>query len=196
MVLIDSEEERLSKLNADLDIMTSAVSPTSIKGLRHAGADDADLFIAVTPHESENIASAILARQLGTRRTVARVDNYEYMKPENKKLFEDMGISSLIYPELLASKEIADSAQYSWVRQMWDFGVDGDLVLLSVKMHDEHPIDDKEIGNEHNLLVGHTLKEIGMEHGHQFHVVAIKRRARRSSPTATSASCRATSCSS
>lgn len=175
VVLIDDDEERLSKLNSDLDIMTSSMSPTSIMGLRDAGVVGADLFIAVTPHESVNLAAATLARQLGAKRVVARVDNYEYMRPENKHIFEDLGISQLIYPELLAAQDIANSSRYSWVRQLWTFGDQGDLYLLSVKMHDNHPIYDREIRNENNLLVGHTLKEIGLQHAHKFHVVAIKR---------------------
>ena len=175
VVLVDPDENKLSKLNGLLDIMTLPVSPSSVKGLQNAGIEKADLFIAVTPHESENITCAILAKQLGAKRTVARIDNYEYMKPENRQLFKNMGIAELIYPELLAAKEIADSTQYSWVRQVWEFGVEGDLMLLSVKMHDNHPIYDKEISNAENQLVGRTLKQIGAEHGHAFHVVAIKR---------------------
>ncbi len=173
IVLIDEDEEHLSKLNTNLDIQTLAVTPTSIQGLKDADVADADLFIAVTPDESENIACCSIAHGLGAKRTVARVDNYEYMKPENKHIFEQMGISSLIYPELLAAQEVAYSSKYSWVRQLWEFN-GGDLVLLSVKMHDDHPRLDREIVNENNQLIGRTLKEIGMQ-GHQFHVVAIKR---------------------
>lgn len=174
VVLIDESEEKLSKLNNDLDIMTLNVLPTSINGLRNAGISKADLFIAVTPNESENLTCCMLAKQLGAQRTVARVDNYEYMKPENKFLFESIGIEMLIYPELLAAKEIADSVRFSWIRQWWDFSND-DLVLISVKMHDEQPKYDKESSNDKNMLVGRTLKDIGME-GYQFHVVAIKRK--------------------
>lgn len=173
VVLIDENEDKLSKLNNDLDIMTLNVAPTSISGLKNAGIKSADLFIAVTPNESENLTCCMLAKQLGAKRTVARVDNYEYMKQENKFLFESMGIEMLIYPELLAAKEIADSARYSWIRQWWDFN-NGDLVLISVKMHDGQPKFDREISNADNVLVGRTLKEIGMQ-GHKFHVVAIKR---------------------
>ena len=174
VVLIDENEEKLSKLNNDLDIMTLNVAPTSINGLKNAGTGNADLFIAVTPNESENLTCCMLAKQLGAKRTVARVDNYEYMKQENKYLFESIGIEMLIYPELLAAKEIADSTRYSWIRQWWDFN-NGDLVLISVKMHDGNPKYDKEIRNENNLLVGRTLKDIGMD-GHKFHVIAIKRK--------------------
>ena len=174
VVLMDSDVEKLSKVNSDLDIMTLPKSPSSIKGLNDAGVSGADLFIAVTPHESENIACCMLAKQLGAERTVARVDNYEYMKPENLALFKKMGVESLVYPELLASYDIAASAKYSWVRQMWEFN-NGDMLLLSVMMHDTNIINGKGICNENNQLVGHTLKQIGVNYGHDFHVVAIKR---------------------
>ncbi len=174
VVLMDNDQDMLARLNSELDIMTFVKSPTSIQGLKDAGVKNADLFIAVTPHESENLACATLAKALGAKKTVARVDNYEYMKPENQQLFKSMGIESLIYPELLAAQDIEASARYSWVRQMWEFN-NGELLLLSVKMHDANPQFDKEIANKNNQLVGHTLKEIGIANGHIFHVVAIKR---------------------
>lgn len=160
IVLIDESESKLSKVN-ELDIMTLCASPTSIKGLENADVEHADLFIAVTPHESENIMCCMLAKQLGAKRTVARIDNYEYLKPEHQELFERMGISSLIYPEMLAGQEIAESIQLSWARQWWRFN-DGELVLVCVKMH------------QAGILINKTLKELNKEH-HLFHVVAIKR---------------------
>lgn len=174
VILMDDDIDRLRRVNTDLDIMTLPKSPSSIEGLKDAGISRTDLFIAVTPHESVNINCCALAHQLGAKRTACRVDNYEYMKPENQELFQSMGINSLIYPELLAAQDIASSSKYSWVRQMWEFN-NGDLLLLSVMMHEANPKYDKEISNEHNQLIHHTLKEIGMLHGHSFHVVAIKR---------------------
>ena len=160
VTLIDADETRLSRLGNELDIMTLTRQPASISGLKEAEVHKADLFIAVTPNESENLTCAMLAKQLGARNTVARVDNYEYMKPENLELFKKMGIESLIYPELLAAEDIAASSRYSWVRQMWEFN-GGDLLMLSVKMHDANPIYEKEISNKDNQLVGYTLKDIG-----------------------------------
>ena len=174
VVLIDADEGKLFRLGSELDIMTLVKQPSSIQGLKDAEVNRADLFIAVTPNVSENLTCAMLAKQLGAKQTVARVDNYEYMKPESLELFKNMGIESLIYPELLAAEDIKASARYSWVRQMWEFN-NGELLLLSVKMHDANPVGEKEISNKDNQLVGHTLKEIGMAHGHNFHVVAIKR---------------------
>lgn len=175
VVLIDPDEEKLSRVNNNLDILATAVVPTSPSGLRSAGVERADLFVAVTPDECENITSAMLAKKMGAKKCMARVDNYEYMLPDNRRVFTAMGIDTLIYPELLAAQEIAMSTQFSWVRQMWQFGASADLVLLGIKMHDRQPRFEKDIVNAGNQLVGHTLKEIGMEHGHSFHVVAIKR---------------------
>ena len=181
VTLIDADETRLSRLGNELDIMTLTRQPASISGLKEAEVHKADLFIAVTPNESENLTCAMLAKQLGARNTVARVDNYEYMKPENLELFKKMGIESLIYPELLAAEDIAASSRYSWVRQMWEFN-GGDLLMLSVKMHDANPIYEKEISNKDKQLAGYTLKDIGRQHGHNFHVVAIKRNGETISP--------------
>ena len=85
IVLIDEGEERLANLESNFDLMTLVARPTSIGSLKDAGATDADLFIAVTPEESTNITSCILARSLGAKKTVARIDNYEYLQPKNKE---------------------------------------------------------------------------------------------------------------
>lgn len=172
ITLMDESEEKLSKLNNELDIMTLVESPTSIKGLRQANVEKSDLFIAVTPNESENLTCCMLAKQLGAKRTVARIDNYEYLEESHKKIFENSGISSLIYPEYLAAQEIAASVVHSWIRQVWEF--DGDLVVLSVKMHEINPNGKQRDDEGKNMLLGKSLKEIGMD-GHKFHVVAIKR---------------------
>ena len=175
VVLMDPNEEKLSKLSSNLDILATAAAPTSPSALKEAGAGRADLFVAVTPDENENITAALLAKQIGARKCVARVDNYEYMLPVHRPLFTAMGIDTLIYPELLAAQEIAMSTQFSWVRQMWQFGPAGDLVLVSLKMHEGAPASESAPAGGDNQLVGHTLKEIGLQHGHSFHVVAIKR---------------------
>jgi len=163
VILFDADESKVAKWNNTLDILTYVGSPTSIKAMKHVGVDQADLFIAVTPDESTNIVCCMVARQLGAKGAIARIDNYEYLKPENNKMFlnDKIGINELIYPEMLAAKEIADSAQYSWVRQWWEFN-NGDLVLLSVKMHNDAKI------------IGKTLREISSVN-RKFQVVAIQR---------------------
>ena len=161
IVLIDEQEERLAKLESDFDLMTAVASPSSAAGLKDAGAADADLFVAVTPDESRNIVACMLAANLGARKTVARIDNYEYLQPKHQEFFRKAGVDSLIYPEMLAAKEVVASVRMSWVRQWWEF-CGGALILVGTKMRETAEILDI------------PLCELG-EPGIPFHVVAIKR---------------------
>lgn len=68
IILMDDNEERLSTLGSNFDLMTVTASPTSIKGLKEAGAGEADLFIAVTPDESRNMTACMLANNLGAQK--------------------------------------------------------------------------------------------------------------------------------
>ena len=161
IILMDDNEERLSTLSSNFDLMTVTASPTSIQGLKEVGARDADLFIAVTPDESRNMTACMLATNLGAKKTVARIDNYEYLLPKNKEFFKKLGVDSLIYPEMLAAKEIVSSIRMSWVRQWWDF-CGGSLILIGTKMREKAEILDIPL---------HQLAETDKP----YHVVAIKR---------------------
>ena len=158
---MDDNEERLSALSSNFDLMTIVASPTSIKGLEEVGTKDADLFIAVTPDESRNMTACMLASNLGAKKTVARIDNYEYLLPRNKEFFHKLGVDSLIYPEMLAAKEIVSSIRMSWVRQWWEF-YGGALILIGTKMREKAEILDVPLYK----LGGPNLP---------YHVVAIKR---------------------
>ena len=159
-VLIDDNEERLEGV-AEYDVMTYNALPTSITALKEAGADKADLFVGVTTEESTNISACIIAHALGAKKTVARIDNYEYLKPQNQKFFQQLGIDSMVYPEVLAAIDITNGLKMSWVRQRWDVH-DGALVLLGIKLR---------AGCE---ILNQPLKDLcGPED--PYHVVAIKR---------------------
>ena len=159
-VLIDDDEERLGGLS-EYDVMTYNASPTSIKALKESGADKADLFVGVTPEESTNLNACILAHALGAKKTVARIDNYEYLSPENQAFFKKLGVDSLIYPEVLAAIDITNGLKLSWVRQRWDVH-NGALILLGIKLRDTAEI------------LNRPLRELcGPDD--PYHIVAIKR---------------------
>ena len=160
-VLIDDDEQRLENVDSNLDIMALNSSPTSVKTLKDAGVGSADLFVGVTRYESRNITACALAHALGAKKTVARIDNYEYMQPQTQKIFKDMGVDSIVYPEMLAAKDIISGLQMSWVRQRVDVH-DGALVLLGIKLRE---------GCE---ILNQPLKDLcGPDD--PYHVVAIKR---------------------
>lgn len=162
IILIDDDEEKLSTLSANFDLMTAIASPSSISGLKEVGVKEADLFIAVTPDESRNMTACMIASSLGAKKTVARIDNYEYLLPKNKEFFQKLGVDSLIYPEMLAAKEIVSSMRMSWVRQWWEF-CGGALILIGTKVRDNAEILDI------------PLRELGSQNL-PYHIVAIKRK--------------------
>ncbi len=161
IILMDESEDRLSKLDSDFDLMTVVASPTSIAKLKDAGVANADLFIAVTPDESRNMTACMIAHNLGARKTVARIDNYEYLLPKHQEFWKKMGVDSLIFPEMLAAKEIVDAVKMSWIRQWWEVK-GGALVLIGVKLRK---------GSE---ILDIPFYELGAP-DIPYHVVAIKR---------------------
>ena len=142
VILMDDDESRLRKAATTLDLLTVVGSGTSIANLKNAQVKNCDLFIAVPPYEEVSILSAMLAKKLGAKKTFARINNYEYMSPENKEYFKQLGIDEIIYPEYLGSQEIIDSIKQVGTRQMFEFS-DGKLLLFALKIRENAPIVNK-----------------------------------------------------
>lgn len=164
IVLMDPDEDRLVFPNSNMDILPVVGDPTSLRNLEEAGIKNTDLFVSVTPEETTNVMACMLAHNLGARKTLARINNYEYLLPKNKEFFENLGISSMIYPEMLAAKEIVSDIRRPWTRQYWElFG--GALILIGVKIR------------ENSILVNRRVKDLPSE-DKLYHIVAIKRQNR------------------
>lgn len=161
IILLDSEQSRLDLIDDNYNLMTWCGSTSSFQTLRDIGVSDTDLYIAVTPFETRNVTACAIAKRLGAKKTVARIDNYEFMAPKNLPVLNQMGVDYLIYPENLGAMEIAMSLEHSWTRY-WGELHGGDLLLIGVKLH------------EGSVLTGCMLKDLPVK-DHFFHVAAIKR---------------------
>ena len=161
ITIIDKEPERLAQIGSDYDLLTMEASPESIRALKEAGIAHTDLYIAVTPDQSVNMNNCILAKALGAKKTVARIDNSEYKAPETEEFINRLGVDSLIYPEALAAKDINSGLKMSWVRQRWDVH-NGALVMLGIKLREGCEILNQPL----RTLCGPQ---------DPYHVVAIKR---------------------
>jgi len=160
ITLMDGDPARLHDLES-FDFMTFEGSPTSIYSLQDAGVADSDLFIAVTPYESVNMTACMIANNLGAKKTLARIDNYEYLLQKNRDFFAKLGVDHLIYPEVLAAEEIAASLKKNWMRQYLSF-CNGELVLISVKVRNNAEILYKKFNS-------------GFFNHSKYRIVAIKR---------------------
>lgn len=98
---------------------------------------------------------------MGAEKTVARIDNYEFLRPEYSEFFKGMGVDTLIYPELFAAEEIATALKHNWVRNWFEL-FDGQLIVAAVKLRGASP------------MVGKHLREIGGSNTF-IHLNAIRR---------------------
>jgi trk system potassium uptake protein TrkA len=148
IVLIDTNEDHLKAIGTNLDVLTFAGSATSINILQDTGIKKADLFIAVTQSEEINITASILGKRLGAQKTIARIDNQEYLLPANKEHFTSLGVDYMIYPERIAAREIVGLLQQTGTTEVVDFS-GGRLSLFVIKLDQSAPIINKTL-NEAN----------------------------------------------
>ena len=160
IIIIDSDEAKLQKLES-YNMLTYVGNPVSFKTMRNAGAENCDLFIAVTPYETDNVLACEIAKSMGAERAVARIDNYDFLRSENRKFFTQRGIDDLIYPEYLAAAEMAVALKRAWVRNWFEL-CNGELVVVGVKIR------------ENAKIVGMPLREL-FKMSNYAHISAIKR---------------------
>ncbi len=144
IVLIDTEEERLKPVGSTMDVLTYVGSATSISILQELLHRKTDLFIAVTHWEDTNITAAILAKRLGAIKTIARIDNLDYLEHSTLEFFKSLGIDSLIYPELIAAREVLSLLHETGTTDFMEF-CGGKLAMYVQKLDQNAPIIDKSL---------------------------------------------------
>ena len=144
ITVIESDRKLLGDVAAVADLLTVEGDCTSFATLRKAIVRKADLFIAVNHEEERNIISAILAKQMGAKKSIARIDHNEYLEPNNKEVFINLGIDYLFYPEKIAARQVIKLLGHTATTEYVDFS-NGKLSLVVFRLD---PSSD---------LVGHTL---------------------------------------
>lgn len=163
IMLIDVNEERLSYADKNLDIQTIEGDATSPKLLANANAHSADLVIAATSNQSININVCIFAKQLGSKRTIARVRSQELISEKLKINLKNLGIDEVISPEFLAADEIKLLLNQSGFTDTFEFD-EGALRMIGVTLRAQA------------AFVGKTVKEVAEVYpGIHFVPIAIQR---------------------
>ena len=163
IIAIDQDQQRLSYTDSMTDVLTITGSSTSIEILSEAKVDKADLFVGVTSTEAVNVASAILAKKLGAKKTIARISNAEYMEKETEKMFTELGIDFMIYPEELAAQETFNLINRTAATDVMEFE-EGKLSVIGLRLDKNAPI------------IRKTVSEIAYEYQNfDFRIVALHR---------------------
>jgi trk system potassium uptake protein TrkA len=163
IILIDQEEAFLKPIDSSLDLLTYEGSATSVRLLQDVLRKKTDLFIAVTHSEDTNITASILAKRFGATKTIARIDNLDYLEHSTVDFFKSIGVDSLIYPELIAAREVLGLLHETGTSEFMEFS-GGKLTMFVQKLDENAPILNK------------TLREIAISHRtEKYRAVAIKR---------------------
>lgn len=171
IVVIDNDEERVERVNENLDVMAVEGSGVSPKLLFDAGAENADLLVAVSPSDEVNILACQIANKLGTKRTIARVSSPEFNSKDAIIKPDQLGINLMIYPEGVTADEIFRLVKRSTATDVLEFG-EGRIQIIGLRLDANSPIINKK------------MKEVGLELNELvFRVVAISRGQRTIIPT-------------
>ncbi|MBR5770365.1 MAG: Trk system potassium transporter TrkA [Alistipes sp.] len=165
ITVADVDPKALAELGSLVDVETTEGDTTQFSVLRKAGVRKCDLFIAVRSVENDNILSAVMAKQLGARKAIARVDSNEYLEPNSKEVFIDMGIDYLFYPEQIAAREVINLLGHTSTTEYMDFAA-GKLSLVAFKLELTSP------------LLGRKVIEEGADEDLEYRAVAIVRGSR------------------
>ena len=144
ITLIDTERDVLDYVASKLDVMTIQGDATSIDVLQQANVEKASMVLAVTTSEKTNIVTAVLAKQLGAKRVMARVRNHSYLNEENIPYFNNLGIDNLISPTMLCSREIFNMIENSSFTEVFDFG-SGKLNIVGITLDQFSPLVNQRI---------------------------------------------------
>ena len=165
ITVADVDPKALAEVGSLVDVETTEGDTTQFSVLRKAGVRKCDLFIAVRSVENDNILSAVMAKQLGARKAIASVDSNEYLEPNSKEIFIDMGIDYLFYPEQIAAREVINLLGHTSTTEYMDFAA-GKLSLVAFKLELTSP------------LLGRKVIEEGADEDLEYRAVAIVRGSR------------------
>lgn len=164
ITIVDPHEELLKMMASHSDLMTIAGDSTSIKVLQQANVKKADLVIAVLHDEHINLLTGILAKKLGAKKVIVRVNTMENLSTESWRIYQDLGIDGIVSPEDIAAQEIITLLKQSAATEAYDFA-GGKLEMYMLKL------------DSSAMVINHSFEEIANRYKHlDFRPVAIHRR--------------------
>lgn len=144
ITVVDADQKLLSDVENLADVITVEGDSTTFATLRKASMRRCDLFIAVNHEENDNVVAAMLAKKLGAKKSIARIDNNEYLEPNNKEMFIDMGIDYLFYPEKVAASEVINLLGHTSTSEYVDFS-SGKLSLAVFRLEPASPLNGRPL---------------------------------------------------
>lgn len=120
VVVIDKSKEKLKRISEELDVAPTEGEGGSPSVLEEAGANQADILLAVTNIDEANMIACLVAKVMfQIPRNVARIRNLEYFS--NEVLLNSLGINPAINPEIEAARAVIRLIEVPFAADVEDF---------------------------------------------------------------------------
>ena len=140
IVAIDSDADFLNSITNVYDVMGLCGNGADSDVLEEAGADTADLFVAVTGSDELNMLSCFLARKMGAKYTIARVRSPEYNDKSLGFMKDNLELSMCINPELLTARELYKILKFPSAVKIETFSR-GNLEMIEIRLKPDSALD-------------------------------------------------------
>lgn len=164
VTLIAPSQDFLKRIESHSDLMTHVGDSTSLEVLRTANVKRADLCLCVNMNSQTNLLTAIMAKKLGARKCIAKINDPAFTTDEYKDHYRALGIDYLLSPEKIAAKEISILLENTAATEIFGFS-DNQLSLMLIRLEKDASV------------LGKSLNEVAAEHDSlDFRAVAVHRR--------------------
>lgn len=162
IVLIDTNQDVLDYAQSHLDVQTMLGDASSLRTLQDVEINKTSIFLAVTTLENDNIVSCILAKQLGAKQTIARINKVSNLQKEFRDTFKTLGVDKIISPSSLAAQEIIRLVKIGRVTDSFEFE-NGKISLIGITIKDD------------SSYIGRSIEEIKTSKNVNYNPIAILR---------------------
>ena len=162
VVAIDNSPAIIEEIGNIYDVMCVCGNGTDCETLEEAGADKAELFVAVTGSDEFNMLSCFLAERMGAKHTIARIRNPEYNDKSLTFLRQELGLTVSINPEWMAARELYNILKLPAAVNIESFS-GGNLEMVNIRLKQDSPLD------------GMNLIDVRRKYKANFLVCAVQR---------------------
>ena len=150
LTLIDTDQNTLNEISNISDVFCLAGNGADVTVLRDAGADKAELLIALTASDEINILACAAAKKLGAKHTIARVRTPEYAELMNF-MRDEMNLSFTVNPDLAVAKSIHRMLRFPSVAKIDTF-CHGRVELAEFTVTKNSPLCGKSLMDLRNIF--------------------------------------------
>ena len=148
VTVMDVSQQALLRASETLDVMCVRGNGANVKVLIEAGVENADVIIAVTGNDEQNMVCCLAAKQLGAKYSIARIRDPEYTESLTL-LQKKLDIDMVINPERATAQEISRLLRFPFAINIESFA-HGRVEMVEFRAENTDPILNMPLSRLHN----------------------------------------------